>query len=67
MVPRKTVTYLILMPRLQRYVVNQTCPGAVPQAYAFRAFGAWSIDSNSNYHSLTSYIWNARPKNQKLE
>jgi hypothetical protein len=34
------VTSLLVISRLQRFVSEVTCPGAMPQAFAFRALGA---------------------------
>jgi hypothetical protein len=34
------VTSILVMSRLQRFLSEVTCPGAMPQAFAFRALGA---------------------------
>jgi hypothetical protein len=36
----RVVTSLLCMSRFQRFLSDVTCPGAMPQAFAFRALGA---------------------------
>jgi len=40
LVAHTRVPALLVMSRLQRFLSEVTCPGAMPQAFAFRALGA---------------------------